>query len=696
MPVPGTYNTHKGSNMKRAIILFCLIYFVSAGQSQSLVFENVYKLTGWRGGRIKSCSNNQYVTGYYRNVAYFNTDTLTFSNYPYGLYLVKYNINHNEEWVKNYDLCQYYQREHSIDIDNNGNIYLATHFAGQAIMDDTTYGTPSACDDNTDFFINKYSKNGDLIWGLNCGGSSRDRVYGLKIDSQGNVIVVGNISSNGTINGQIINPVVSHRLFVTKLDSNGQYLWSELIGVNNYNQALMALDVDIYGNSYVASAFISTFAIGPVNISTQNNRNSYVLKFDTAGNLVWHQEFYCDDVLDIKDIKAYPTHIYLIGDYKGNFSSDIGALSNTSNLNNLLIAIDGTTGNVNWVKEMGGPKDDRISEIDGDSYANLFIAGETEGLFSIDNIQYTGSGFHFMLIGLDYTGNVIDVLENDVVTGYYINSTSVEVSNSNKIFLTGEYHGTGNIDTTNFSFGDDHDLFMTSVNADSLYQNSEDSLSVTADPLTGCDSLSVNFKGQSNKPIVGFEWHLGDTIINTKDDSIHHTYSIPGSYVVKIITTDISGTIDSVFLIDTIKVFDSYFTQLPPININTGDSSLIFGNYQDSSGFYYDSLYSINGCDSIVEQQLIVSNIGIDELSNKHDIYIYPNPANHRLQIVLPKNSEYSQIDIIDFKGRLIKSQKIEGDINTSMDMENLEKGVYFFHCRGKYGNTVLKLIKTE
>jgi hypothetical protein len=48
-------------------------------------------------------------------------------------------------------------------------------------------------------------------------------------------------------------------------------------------------------------------------------------------------------------------------------------------------------------------------------------------------------------------------------------------------------------------------------------------------------------------------------------------------------------------------------TNMGSLNICTGDSTLIFGNYQSQSGNYYDTLISQFGCDSILSQQLIVN-----------------------------------------------------------------------------------------
>lgn len=49
-------------------------------------------------------------------------------------------------------------------------------------------------------------------------------------------------------------------------------------------------------------------------------------------------------------------------------------------------------------------------------------------------------------------------------------------------------------------------------------------------------------------------------------------------------------------------------TALSDINICTGDSVLVFGSYQSTSGLYADTVAITGGCDSITQQNLIVSN----------------------------------------------------------------------------------------
>ena len=57
-----------------------------------------------------------------------------------------------------------------------------------------------------------------------------------------------------------------------------------------------------------------------------------------------------------------------------------------------------------------------------------------------------------------------------------------------------------------------------------------------------------------------------------------------------------------------------YNYSLTPVSICVGDSALIFGNYETFAGVYYDSTQTINGCDSIVAQELIVNPYHVIDL----------------------------------------------------------------------------------
>ncbi|MFH1321784.1 MAG: T9SS type A sorting domain-containing protein [Bacteroidota bacterium] len=137
--------------------------------------------------------------------------------------------------------------------------------------------------------------------------------------------------------------------------------------------------------------------------------------------------------------------------------------------------------------------------------------------------------------------------------------------------------------------------------------------------INGCDSIIATTLAVNPTPtvnIVGDSIVCGSTVLDEGMGMPGDTYlwstgvttqtiivTTSGSYW--LIVTDGNGCQGS----DSINVIvnPTYFTNTTDVTICAGDSTLIFGVYQTTIGTYYDSLSTINGCDSIIATNLIVN-----------------------------------------------------------------------------------------
>ena len=62
-------------------------------------------------------------------------------------------------------------------------------------------------------------------------------------------------------------------------------------------------------------------------------------------------------------------------------------------------------------------------------------------------------------------------------------------------------------------------------------------------------------------------------------------------------------------LVQELKLNQLYWETLSSMNICSGDSLLIFGMYQKVAGIYYDTLQSVYGCDSVISKELVVDSV---------------------------------------------------------------------------------------
>ena len=73
--------------------------------------------------------------------------------------------------------------------------------------------------------------------------------------------------------------------------------------------------------------------------------------------------------------------------------------------------------------------------------------------------------------------------------------------------------------------------------------------------------------------------------------------------------------------------------------------------------------------------------------------YLYPNPSKNQICIELDKLSNFSQLTITDFNGKIILSKKIL-KLKTMLDVSLLPQGVYLITLDNTETITHQKLIK--
>ena len=110
------------------------------------------------------------------------------------------------------------------------------------------------------------------------------------------------------------------------------------------------------------------------------------------------------------------------------------------------------------------------------------------------------------------------------------------------------------------------------------------------------------------------------------------------------------------------------------------------------AGTYCDTLENVNDCDSIVCLTLTVNANGIKQLTmDNGQLTIYPNPVNYELRITNYELREGDVIEIYSVVGQRLNNYQLS-TVNSQLiiDVSHLANGIYFL----KIGNQVAKFIK--
>ena len=93
-----------------------------------------------------------------------------------------------------------------------------------------------------------------------------------------------------------------------------------------------------------------------------------------------------------------------------------------------------------------------------------------------------------------------------------------------------------------------------------------------------------------------------------------------------------------------------------------------------------------NGCSVSSQTTINVITIGMNEISNKYDITIYPNPSSGIVNIDFNKLSGDFHISILDLNGKLFMEDQIYIVIGSSqsLDIKKYPTGSYILQIRGR------------
>lgn len=325
-------------------------------------------------------SGNVYISGHFASLTLgFGPFVLTNTG-GYDIFIAKYDNNGNVIWAKsaggtNNDWML------AIEYDPSGYLYTSGSFFSPSII----FGLDTLINHGNgtcDIMITKYDLNGNAIWAKNYGGTDWDGSYCNTLDASGNIFVAGYYQSPSIIIGTdtFTNNGVADFL-ITKIDSNGNILWSRNAGGTKDDWAV-SISPDTDGNIYVTGPYYSptitfdtTTLINADGLGTTTDM--FLTKYDNDGNMLWSKRFggTANDWVSSLSID-YSSNIYLAGSFYSTIV-DIDSLSITNNgSRDIFIAKFNNTCNVLFAVSAGGSGWDEVNSITIDSSENIYVCGD--------------------------------------------------------------------------------------------------------------------------------------------------------------------------------------------------------------------------------------------------------------------------------------------------------------------------------
>ncbi len=236
---------------------------------------------------------------------------------------------------------------------------------------------------------------------------------------------------------------------------------------------------------------------------------------------------------------------------------------------------------------------------------------------------------------------------------------------------------------------------------------------------TNC-STTYQFTDASTNSPTSWSWDFGDGNTSTQQNPIH-TYSTPGTYTAKLVSTNAYGNstfsmpITVLGLLPLFNVPDTVNLGVPLYITNATQGNAIaylwdFGNgttsnSNDATITFTDggwttvvlTAYDANGCEYTSSKQIwVLSPNAINDREQVFNISVFPNPTKDMVSVNFQAPTQTAgSVSLYNTLGEVIGTYAYRVNATTiNIDMSRIAGGVYLLKLDGEKGATAIRVVK--
>ena len=249
-------------------------------------------------------SQNIYATGRFSGTADMDpspsaTSTLAATSTSaagYDMFVCKLDASCNFVWAKQFS-GNGLESPLAITLDGSANVYLTGNFNGTVDFDPSAATHTLTANAGADAFICKLNTSGTFMWAHAFGSSTTDNDsgYDVKVSSPGNVFITGVFYGTTDFNPSptatnVLSSAGSGDIFVSKFDSNGNFVWAKQMSGTNYDEG-NSIAVDASENIYITGGSYGVVDYDPspassYTLASAGDRDIFICKLKPNGEPV--------------------------------------------------------------------------------------------------------------------------------------------------------------------------------------------------------------------------------------------------------------------------------------------------------------------------------------------------------------------------------------------------------------------------
>lgn len=534
-------------------------------------------------------------------------------------------------------------------------------------------------------------------WASSMGGKDGEHPVAIAVDASGNVLTTGYFNDTadfdpGPNTYNLIARNSSLNMFVSKLDSDGHFVWARQIAATGFTVG-WGITTDKAGAVYFTGYFQGSvdFDPGP-GVFTMNGGSSsdaFVCKLDAAGNFVWAKKMGGSGGDVGRSIALDASgNIITTGYFRNTADFDPGtgvANLTSAGSDDIFISKLDTGGNFIWARRIGADTADRGNALALDAAGNIYLTGEFRNTVDFDpgsgmlNLTAAGKSDAFVL-KLDSAGNLAwaRAMGSDSLDA----GLAISLDPSGAVYTSGVFSHTADFDpgagTATLTAVDRFQYYVSKLDASGNYLWAEPAGAghTNALPFSGVAAdatgvwLTADFEGTN-------DFDPGTNTINLTSNGRHDAFLLRLDGIGNYVSVRQWGAGN-----------DDLGNALCMDNVG---NVFITGPYQDTVDFDPDTttvnLMSNGSAWDVYVLKL--GNISPDQTGLKPviggvDFGIYPNPSYGTFII---HSAEAMSIRITDMQGRILHDERLNAG-QTRVTLKDVLPGHYILQASTEHGSS--------
>ncbi|MFO7563776.1 MAG: SBBP repeat-containing protein [Enhygromyxa sp.] len=301
-----------------------------------------------------------------------------------------------------------------------------------------------------DMFVARFAPDGTHLWSKAIGGAGEDELRGVALDGAGNLYVTGATYGDVMVEDELLAGLGGHDLFVAKYSVDGQHLWSKVYGSTG-SEIGYDVAVDAEGGPVISGSFSDETDLGAGPVMSAGEDDVFVLRLTPEGAPMWSRTA---GSVDSQDEFGWAVAVF-------PGSGDVlfgGSFRHVINLGGEDLVAEGrldmflarytAAGDHVWSMSEGTGADDDVYGLDIDAEGNILLSGRGGGTLDFGITPLGGTG-RAVVAKLDGDRNPLWVRHSEGGFGEsYATAMAVTAGPSGEVFLAGYFDG-------NMNFGDD-------------------------------------------------------------------------------------------------------------------------------------------------------------------------------------------------------------------------------------------------